>query len=154
LNVNFNTSGYSAQTLNGTITINGGSAGSQTISVRVTITGTPPVSSDDHGNFTWNATTLNRYRSLAGNLERGGDEDMFKITVSSSSTVSFYSTGSSSVDTKAYLLNSSGAQIGYGDDENGNAQFLITRYLSPGTYYLKVMGYYSSTTGAYRVYAN
>ena len=67
-------------------------------------------------------------------------------------TVSFFTTGS--IDTYGYLLNSSGAEITHDDDSNGNNQFIITTYLNPGTYYLKVKGYSSGTTGAYRVYAN
>jgi hypothetical protein len=150
LNVNFNTSGYSAGTLNGTITVNGGSAGSRTISVRVTITAAP-TTTDDHGNTISNATTISRYSNLAGNLERGGDEDMFRIVVSSSNTVSFYTTGN--VDTVGHLLNSSGQMIDSNDD-TGGINFRITRMLSPGTYFLRVRAFGSSGTGAYRVYVN
>jgi hypothetical protein len=150
LTVTFNTSGYSPQTLNGSVTINGGSAGSQTLYVSLTITGTPSVS-DDHGNFTWNASTMYRWNTHAGRLETGGDKDVFRLLVTSSGNYTFSST--SSIDTWADLLDSNGAVLQSDDDNGEGLNFFLTRYLQPGTYYLSVRGYSSSTTGAYSVIA-
>jgi Peptidase family M23/Viral BACON domain len=150
ISVNFNTSSYSPQTLYGSLTVNGGSAGSQTISVQVTITGST-TTSDDHGNYTWNASTLYRWSSYGGNIEQAYDTDMFRITVNSAGTVTFYTTGST--DTTGTLYDANGYQLLYNDDANGSYNFYLSAYLSPGTYYLGVRGY-SSRTGSYVVYSN
>lgn len=153
LNVNFNTSGYSAGTLNGTITLSAPGVASQTISVRVTITAPPTSGSDDHGNTTSSASILRVGSSLAGKIERGGDVDMFKVTITANTRLTFSSTSTTSLDTKAFLLDANGYEITSGDDENGN-QFMISRGLRAGTYFLKVIAYNSTHTGAYRVSVN
>lgn len=152
INVNFNTSGYSPQTLTGRLTISGGSAGTQSIVVSLSITGIAVTPADDHGNYQWNATSLPRYGSVAGSIERGGDEDMFQVYISSYGYVTFYSTSPTAIDTYGHLYDSYGRQLTSDDDSNGNWQFRLSAYLSPGYYYIKVRGYSTATTGNYRVY--
>jgi hypothetical protein len=143
--VNYSTSSYSPQTLYGTLSVSGGSAGTQTISVQVTIAG-----ADDHGNYTWNASNLNRNSRLLASIEQAGDIDMFRITVTSAGNVTVFSTGT--LDTTGTLLNANGNQLYYNDDYT-DRNFYMRRYLVPGTYYLAVRGY-GNSKGNYTVYYN
>ncbi|NBR48408.1 hypothetical protein EBU02_06115 [bacterium] len=72
---------------------------------------------------------------------------MFKFTITTTSTVIVTSSGQT--DVVAYLYNSSGTLLASDDDGAGVPNFRITANLSPGTYYVKVAGYDSTTSGAY-----
>ena len=84
--------------------------------------------------------------SIAGNIDYGGDEDFFSVQVTTSCTLTAYTT--SSTDTFGYLLDSNGNQLTYNDD-NPYPNFRISYSVTPGTYYVKVRHYNSSSgTGA------
>lgn len=106
-----------------------------------------PVVTDDHGNSTGTATRVYGYTSTSGRLERGGDKDVFKLVIGGYGYITVQTTGST--DTYGYLLNSSGSIINYDDDSGSGSNFGFMHYVVPGTYYIVVKGYSTSTTGAY-----
>lgn len=111
------------------------------------ITGTGAGTRDTIGNTFATAATVSTSVTVSTALDFGGDVDMFKFTLTSTATMTLKTTGGT--DTFGYLYNSAGSLLTSNDDGNGNYGFKIVRSLSAGTYYLKVAGYSSSTTGAY-----
>ena len=108
--------------------------------------------SDDHGDTRSGATSLSLGSSLAGQLETGGDVDYFRVQVAGSGTLTVYTSGS--VDTKGELENSAGTTLASDDDGGSGYNFRIEHSVSAGTYYIKVAGYSSSTTGSYTIRAS
>ena len=108
--------------------------------------------SDDHGDTRSGATSLSLGSSLAGQLETGGDVDYFRVQVAGSGTLTVYTSGS--VDTKGELENSAGTTLASDDDGGSRNNFHIEHSVSAGTYYIKVAGYNSSTTGSYTIRAS
>jgi hypothetical protein len=102
---------------------------------------------DDHANSTGAATTIATNSTTSGNLESEGDEDFFKVNISSSGTLSVSTTGST--DTYGYLLNSSGNTLIEDDDSGESVNFSLSYSVTPGTYYIRVKGFNSSTIGSY-----
>jgi surface antigen len=149
VSVNFNTSSFGPQTLYGTLTVNAGTAGTWYIGVQVTITG-GAATTDDHGNFTSNATNLWRYGSQSGRIEQAYDTDMFTIYLPSATWITITTSGST--DTTGTIYNEYGSQLVYNDDANGSTNFYINTYLPAGRYYLALRGY-SYVTGSYSVSA-
>ena len=119
--------------------------------VRVTVGGGGGSSSDDHSNTRSSATSLSVGSSRSGRLETGGDVDYFRVQVSRSGTLTVYTTGGT--DTYGTLQNSSGSSLATNDDGGSGRNFSIARSVSAGTYYIRVRGYSSSTTGSYTVHA-
>ncbi len=103
-------------------------------------------SSDDHGDYTYSATSISADSTTSGYIS-SGDNDYFKITLTTSGTLTLSTT--SSMDTYGVLYNSSGTQIAYNDESGSGSNFQIEKELDAGTYYVKVKGYYSTTTGSY-----
>ncbi len=106
---------------------------------------------DDHSNTRSGATNLPLDDSRSGRIETGGDIDYFQVQVSSSGTLTVYTTGRT--DTWGTLQNSSGSDLANDDDGGDGNNFRIERTVTPGTYYLRVRGYDSSKTGSYTVHA-
>ena len=104
------------------------------------------VTTDDHGNSRGSATTLSRPSSVPSYLA-AGDVDFFKIVVTTRTAVTFSSTGFT--DTYGTLYDINGFYITENDDSGPDSNFQIRQTLSPGTYYLAVDGYNTSTAGAY-----
>ena len=52
-------------------------------------------------------------------------------------------------DTRGYLYNDKGGELTNDDDNGPGRNFQVTRTVSPGTYYVKVVGYQATTTGTY-----
>ena len=119
--------------------------------VRVTV-GSGGGGNDDHSNTRSGATNLPLDDSRSGRLETGGDVDYFQVQVSSSGTLTVYTTGST--DTWGTLQNSSGSDLANDDDGGDGNNFRIERTVTPGTYYLRVRGYDSSKTGSYTLHAS
>ncbi len=111
------------------------------------ISGSGAAIRDDHGNTIATASLVSVPGTIAGTLEQGGDVDFFRFTLTSSATVTLRTAGTT--DTYGYLYNATGSLITSDDDGNGYPNFRIIRTLTPGTYYVKVAGFASSTTGAY-----
>lgn len=116
------------------------------------IGGTTPTPVDDHGNTIATATSLAVNGSVTGNLEKGGDVDVFRIQVPSAGTLVVQSSGSTNV--VGTLLNASGTVLSTNDDGAGAPNFRVTRTLAAGgTYYVRVSGKTTTTTGGYGVTA-
>ncbi|HCN30671.1 MAG TPA: hypothetical protein DIT64_18460 [Verrucomicrobiales bacterium] len=105
---------------------------------------------DDHGNTTAAATTLAVNGTLPGVLEAGGDLDVFKISAPGAGVLTVTSGGGT--DVTGTLLGSTGAALASDDNGNGAPNFRLTRTLTAaGTYYVRVAGVNSSTSGAYSI---
>ena len=116
--------------------------------VRITVTVV-----DDHGNTRSGATRVSLGSTTSGRLS-AGDTDYFRVSVSGSGTLVAYTTGST--DTYGAILNSSGGVLTEDDDAGVGSNFYISASVRSGTYYIRIRGYDSSTTGNYtlRIEAN
>ncbi|MDR1800864.1 MAG: InlB B-repeat-containing protein [Lachnospiraceae bacterium] len=114
---------------------------------------------DDYGNtltdaYNWElsySSTASYTNTKTGTLEVANDVDMFKFTAPVTGTYILF-VSASSFDNYGRLYNSSGTQIAYDDDSNGNYYFKITYSLTAGSvYYLGVTSYNSYYSGTYTV---
>ncbi|MCB4755328.1 MAG: pre-peptidase C-terminal domain-containing protein, partial [Sulfurovum sp.] len=83
-----------------------------------------------------------------GNIEVAGDNDYFKIKTTSSGRLIVRTRGS--IDTYGYLLDANGEELA----SNNNSgiypkNFQIVKYITAGTYYVRVRGFNNDVTGAY-----
>ncbi len=104
---------------------------------------------DDHGDSTATATLVGQNSTTAGNIGVAGDNDYFRINIGGSGTLLVQTTGTS--DTYGYLLNGSGAEITSDDDSGESVNFLFSRDVTAGTYYVRVRNFYPLGTGAYQL---
>ena len=109
-------------------------------------------SSDDHSNTRSGATEVSLGSSHSGEIETGSDVDYFRVQVGESGTLTVYTTGN--LDTKGELQSSSGSRLTSNDDGGSGSNFRIERSVSAGTYYVKVEGFSSSSTGSYTIHAS
>ena len=93
-------------------------------------------SPDDHGDTRGTATTVELNRSISGNLETQRDIDYFRFELNSAGKITAVTTGDT--DTLGTLQNDSGNVVVTNDDGGSSRNFLITRVLNPGTYYIAV----------------
>jgi len=104
------------------------------------------VTSDDHGDSRGTATPVSK-PSFSPSYLSEGDVDFFRIDVSTRGTYTFSTTGYT--DTYGTLYDINGFTLTENDDSGPDSNFQIRQTLSPGTYYLAVDGYNSSTAGVY-----
>ena len=130
----------------GAITVLDSFGGSAQVSVKITINGQGG-SSDDHGNAFRSATLINLGSTVQGNLEIGGDIDVFALVLEQAGVLRLWSGGDT--DTFAALYSSNEQTIAVDDDSGEWLNFEIVQHLQPGTYYLEVKGVYRFTTGEY-----
>ncbi len=102
----------------------------------------PEPEGDDHGNSRATATLVAVPSTTDGNLEERGDEDYFRLRVLERGTLRI-DTGS--LDTRETLYDSNGRSL----ESSGLTS--IEREVEPGTYYVRVRGRTSFTTGRYRL---
>ena len=103
---------------------------------------------DDHGNARGQATDLALDISKVGNLERSGDVDYFRLRLAQFGTLTVETSGGA--DTFGYLQDAAGRQLDRNDDAGAGRNFRMVRRLSPGTYYVAVVGGSNrKATGAY-----
>ena len=102
---------------------------------------------DDHGDTRDTATTVELNRSISGNLETEGDIDYFRFAINTAGTITAYTAGST--DTLGTLKNNLGNFVTSDDDSGSGENFLITRELNPGTYYIAVSHFFNDETGNY-----
>ncbi len=119
--------------------------------VRVTVSSGSGGGRDDHSNTRSGATSLSLGSSRSGQIETGGDVDYFRVQVSTSGTLTVYTTGN--IDTYGTLQNSSGSALENDDDDGDGRNFSIARAVSAGTYYVEVKGLHSGVTGSYTLHA-
>ena len=84
-------------------------------------------------------------------IESVGDEDTYRITVSSSGRLTVHTTGVT--DTFGELLDASGNVLVSDDDGGTDTNFRLTRPVSLGTYYVRVRHFADDGTGDYAVIA-
>ncbi|MCB4773721.1 MAG: PPC domain-containing protein, partial [Sulfurovum sp.] len=104
---------------------------------------------DDYGDTRSTATPINPNSTTAGNLERDGDVDWFKIQISTSRrTLVVETTGST--DTIGELYDASGTQIATNNNGGTGNNFKISKFImATGTYYVKVRHSGTTGTGSY-----
>ena len=104
---------------------------------------------DDHGDVRALASRVGANSTTQGNLEQGEDVDYYRFQVHARGTVTAETTGST--DTVGTLENAAGRELASNDDGGTGENFKIERSLGPGTYYLRVEGFFPVTTGRYAV---
>ena len=104
---------------------------------------------DDHGDTFADATLLSIPSTTAGELEEAGDRDYFRAEVEEAGTYSVETTGGT--DTYGTVFDGDGTLLEENDDGGNGRNFRIESDLEPGTYYVEVRGFSSSTTGSYEV---
>ena len=105
------------------------------------------ITSDDHGDTTRDATSINSNSTTSGYLGKSDDYDYFKVVLSEYGSLTVKSTGST--NTYGFLYNSYGASLEIDNDSGVDENFRIDKLLSAGTYYVKIKPYYSTSTGSY-----
>ena len=105
---------------------------------------------DDHGNICSSATSVSINSASNGSIETAGDSDYFQVQVSSSGTLTVYTSGST--DTLGELRNSACSVIASNDDSDLFSEFpnfRISQLVSVGTYYVAVRHFSNTDTGSY-----
>ena len=103
----------------------------------IVITVEASTSDDDHGNTFGSATTVELNRPVSGNIETEDDDDYFHFVLTRYGTITAFTTGDT--DTVGALGVDLENFIAANDDGGSGKNFLITRKLDPGTYYLVVL---------------
>ena len=85
-------------------------------------------------------------------IDFGGEEDVYRVAVTGSGTLTVWSTGIT--DVYGYLLSSSGSELASNDDGGQGRNFQIGHSVSAGTYYVRVRHYDSTETGDYTVHSS
>ena len=122
------------------------STGRYTLAVRFTPKGGASSPGDDHGDTGDQATSVALGSSTQGHLERQGDRDYFRFSLSEPGILTVYTTGDA--DTYGHLWGN-GQWLEENDDGGAEFNFRIERSASAGTYYILVRGYDDQSTGRY-----
>ena len=101
---------------------------------------------DDHGDTLPEATEVSLGSSTPGSLSEE-DFDYFVIEISNEGTLLATTTGDTR--TKGSILDSSGNILASDSYSGTGSNFLVAVPVSPGTYYIRVEGRFSWTTGDY-----
>ncbi len=109
----------------------------------------PPGIGQDPDDTLEGATPVDLGSSTDGSLSER-DEDYFVVEMSSAGTLTAYTTGST--DTEGYILDSSGNVLDRNDDGGEGWNFRVSAPVSAGTYYIRVEGSFSSSTGDYTLH--
>lgn len=89
--------------------------------------------------------------AVNGVIGGGGEEDLFRFTVSTSSSHTIETFLGSLPDSYISLYDSAARLIESDDDDGEGQASKIIRTLAPGTYYVKARGYGSTHTGTYSI---
>jgi hypothetical protein len=131
---------------------NDGSTGTYRLRVSTSNVGV----TDDHGSSTVTASTISAGGTATGNINFGGDQDWFRITLTAGTPYVFQLNASSSPalgDPFLRVLNSAGTVLASNDDSNNSLNSLISfTPTSTGTYFLSAEGL-GSATGRYTLVA-
>lgn len=110
------------------------------------------MTNDDHGNNRSLATLVGLNSVTAGDIEKAGDVDFFRLDVNGPGFLTLRTTGST--DTVGTLYSDTGAQLAENDD-SGGINFRIERDMpQSATLYLRVKNYEPSVTGQYELISN
>ena len=110
------------------------------------LTADAPSLGDDHGDTSDQATSVVLGSSTQGHLERQGDRDYFRFSLSEPGILTVYTTGNT--DTYGHLWGN-GQWLNQDDDSGTFVNFRIERSAFAGTYYILVKGYDDRSTGRY-----
>ena len=123
--------------------------GAYTLAVRFTAGSGGGGRADDHANARGQATSVAVNTATAGTLERARDVDYFRVTVTEAGMLTVETTGET--DTYGYFGGATGGWLSRNDDASAaDPNFRIVRQVTPGTYYVAVVGGAGrSATGAY-----
>lgn len=80
------------------------------------------------------------------------DVDYYRVTIYEPQTLTIFSSGST--DTFCDLVDASDEVIASNDDGGSGFNFHLQRTLEPGTYYARVRGFSTSTSGLYNLHVN
>ena len=105
------------------------------------------IPSDDHGDFRSEATSVSTTSSTAGNLERAGDVDYFRIGVPQAGRLVVASGGDT--DTSGRLEDGDGTELAADDDGGDGDNFRIAHDVGEGAHYVAVRGFDGARTGEY-----
>lgn len=123
------------------------SVGAYTLNVDLDI----PATGDDHGDTEATATIVavdaDSLTAFGAQLD-AGDTDVFRLDVTAAGALEAFSTGNT--DTYGTLYDDSGNVLDENDDTQG-VQFGVTADVQPGSYYLFVRGYSTSSAGPYEL---
>lgn len=109
----------------------------------------------DHGNSINDPATVvfdhsqNEIYELPAAIQASSDQDVFKVVVKETSSISFTSTGSTSLS--ARLLDARGIEIANDLEDEVFKNFSIYETLFPGEYFLEIKGAFDSALGVYNV---
>ncbi|MBI4870896.1 MAG: DVUA0089 family protein, partial [Candidatus Riflebacteria bacterium] len=93
--------------------------------------------------------------AVGGEIQPSSDEDMFSFVVPEAGTYRIYTTLGTLGDSYLWLYDQDCTTVIASDDDSGEgAASLLTRSLTPGTYFLKVHSFAHSGTGTYWLWAN
>ena len=92
----------------------------------------------DHGDTRAEATRLQPDTEEAGDLDRAGDVDYFRIEVAEAGRLTVETTGPT--DTVGYLQDAQGRPLAEDDNAGADDNFRIVRQVPAGTYYVGVVG--------------
>ncbi len=109
---------------------------------------------DDHGDTLADATPLTLGTTVTGLISPSGDVDVFQFEITGASVDVWVNTQGGIGDTVGGLYDGTGRQIASSDDSalsTNPSHFYIGANLGPGTYYLAVAGY-DTTTGPYSLH--
>ena len=109
---------------------------------------------DDHGDTPADATPIVLGTTATGLISPGGDVDVFRFEITRASVDVWIYTRGGIDDTIGDLYDGNGRQIASGDDSDlsdNPFHFYIGENLDPGTYYIEVSGY-DTTTGPYSLH--
>ena len=109
------------------------------------------VLTDDHSPTTDRATVLSLNTTVSGTIEREGNVDYFSLEIlemDAPADVNIFTTGG--LNTVGRLINSVGTEVDSDNQSGTNDNFLISRLLERGTYYIEVSGS-GTETGDYRL---
>lgn len=108
---------------------------------------------DDHGNTTSTATAVALPSVKTGSLEKAGDIDFFKFTLTAPSGVTLTSSGTTDVTGTLWLGAAKGTatSIVTDNDSAGAPNFRVRQLLPAGTHYLNVFPAVYGTLGDYTV---
>ena len=103
---------------------------------------------DNHGGTSASSTIVGLNSDTPGVIyPLNTDADYFSFTVLTAGSVTIQTTGHT--DTFGQLYNAGGTQLASNDDSGAILNFLITRTLSTGTYYVRVTTYNNQRVGPY-----
>ena len=98
----------------------------------------PVAGPSDHGDTRAEATRLQPDTEEAGDLDRVGDVDYFRIEVAEAGRLTVETTGPT--DTVGYLQDAQGQPLAEDDNAGADDNFRIVRQVPAGTYYVGVVG--------------